>query len=476
MLLSGPILRKLLFLSFPLTWAGGLPSRVVHAQNPVVQSKDLKDALPPPLKRWLTLETKFLSREVNTKLITSPMLNDQLPEFTPEQGNVFEVKGYWINEDKLQVFKSEVPPELARAAFRTKDGKPQILFLVHPESETLYEPLTKNLGAPEKLLATPTASSRSLVVWRRDAPQAPFLAKLSLNKEIGGVNRSISRKESTMSIGVDQILRSRRGISPKIRFVSEVASAIPPGMARGGMILRALPPEMLDDTRTLAPLFSLYADPGTNAEPLLAKMIRESGQTPEQFLRARIVGPMMEQWAELAIREGVLMEPHAQNVMLELDAKGMPTGRFFYRDFGGFNVDLSFAELHRKALPRRLPKLETDTRDNTYYQDSHVTNINKSLRVFYEGGFLHNIQEKLPQWQSAGWLPTQPTGGALPDLHELLMSELEKAMQATSGLETKLNRDYSNLIAETLSARRAIPVPKRSLVSDCASLLLKVFR
>ena len=380
-----------------------LPNEIQAAPAPIpryeslIRDRKLLEKLPAPIQRWLKLETEHLSREYSRMV---PAINNQNQIFSPEAGNVFEITGYWIDIEKLKVFKSSIPAELHEKFFRQKDGKEKVLFLVHPESYRLYTSLLTPDLETEKYLAAATSSSRSLLVWREGQELDSFIAKLSLDVEIGGVVRSIKGTEAAMSIGIDRILKLSN-LPAAFRFFSECFSVIPKGLERGGMIIRAFPEEMKNPKLTIMPLFSLYAI-NKNGKPPLAEMIAASGLSPDVYVRTRIIEPFIHHWVELAVENGILTEPHAQNVLIEIGENGQPTGRFFQRDFGGFNIDLKY----RQRIGLEVPELPTFTGniEADYYQSAHGDNLFSSLHNYFEGGFVYNLDRNINEWIKLGWI------------------------------------------------------------------------
>src|SRR5205814_4674900 len=86
--------------------------------------------------------------------------------------------------------------------------------------------------------------------------------------------------------------------------------------------------------RWLIPGFSLYAGDLNAPEdpPLLVQMIEHLGVEPTSFVVDQIMIPVVECWATVARERGILLESHAQNVLLEIDEEFWPR-RVVHRDF-----------------------------------------------------------------------------------------------------------------------------------------------
>jgi hypothetical protein len=433
----------------PLALALALASGLAIAARP----------LPPPLSEWIGNEQGRISRSVDPTRITA-LTNHQDPRYAPESRQTFEVKSYWVDAEKMRSFAGEGMTADLRAVFtRSAGGREQVRLLVHPESEQLYRTFLAQSGAvaAPSFQATATASSRTLLVWPQGQPGKACFAKLSLDKEIGGVRRTVSQGEVARSVGINNVLQvaKQRGELPAgFKFIPEVFSAIPRGMSEGGMVVRQIPSEVLEGRVRYLPLFSLYAEPGGNSKPLLAEMISRSGQDAESFVREKIIRPFARQWIELSVLRGIAPQPHAQNLLLEVGRDGLPTGNFVHRDFGGFNLDFAFRRERALAMPGELPKITTvdkDYKNDRFGAPEHQVG---KLDSFFYGGFVYNLDQSVPGWGRRGWV--NASGVRSGDFKRMLCSELESQYGALTGRRVKLDNDLGNL-ARLLDARRATP-------------------
>jgi hypothetical protein len=86
--------------------------------------------------------------------------------------------------------------------------------------------------------------------------------------------------------------------------------------------------------RFLAPYFALYGGDLRHPEdrPLLVQMIERLGAEPQSFVIDEIMIPVLECWAKVVRERGILLESHAQNLLLEIDPDFRPS-RVVHRDF-----------------------------------------------------------------------------------------------------------------------------------------------
>lgn len=404
--------------------------------------------LPVGATQLLKYEQKYVNRNLDTNKIIA-LKNYQAKEFSPEGGLIFDVESYWLDADKLYVFeseKSEVPHGLTLK--RTFKGKEQVLFMVHPESVDFYKDITKNALRGPVFKATATASSRTLMMWAVNNPNEVFFGKLSLNKEVAGVVRTIPKGEVARSVGMTQILESAERELPKnFKYLPEFFGVMPKGMDRGGMLLRSLPAEYQNGEKHLMPLFALYTKPkGTNKSPLQS-MISRSHLSAADFVSQKILQPFAKQWVQLVVENGLAIEAHAQNVLVEIGKDGLITDTYVYRDFGGFNMDLSMRQSKNLAMPKNLPVIEGTNAD--YHQEFHNKAIVQSLYTYYEGGFLYGMAQELKRI------------GYKDLTYDKLTSILHQTIQtdfAKRGIKVNLRSFYPDLIRVIDSARQKVPV------------------
>ena len=107
------------------------------------------------------------------------------------------------------------------------------------------------------------------------------------------------------------------------------------GSKRGenwGYLMRDLEPfPAAPEERPLVPGFSLYgADFFEPEKPLLLFELL-GGRDPRTFVLEQILLPILRHWVEAFLSFGFLLEPHGQNVLLELGADGN-VARIVYRD------------------------------------------------------------------------------------------------------------------------------------------------
>ena len=410
-----------------------------------LQTTQGADPLPAALEEWMYYETTLNDKDAYQA--PSREHSALKRQYRSQGGDWFEAKSYWIPESELNVATAEklLPSELQSHLMRTVQGQRQYRLFVHPESETFYLPLTSKHEFAGTVQVRATASGRTSLVRLGDNPPQYCFVKFSLDVKLGKSIRTISRAESVQSVGISKYISSRKKeLSDTFQFIAEPLGVIPKGWARGGQIIRPVPSEILQNKTHLVPLFSLTA-PQPDGSTLFERMARKSGLDPYTFARERILRPFLKGWTEWAIDGGLSMAAHSQNVLIELNNEGNPTGRFFHRDMGGMNLDLESPGARRFA--GSLPVFSTLASD--YHQDFRIKARETSIKTYFQNRFLYNIDKDVSRLVS-----TYPKGKLLSDLwvelgesirnHSLLPMDRTTPSQLQNALSDILKDAQSN--------------------------------
>lgn len=294
--------------------------------------------LPESLINQLYLEQLQNERIEDLSVFASIQEDNGLDlRYMPESRPSFYLHSVLL--DEAEVVKLEgggtIPSGLK---IKKAGGGFQYEFLIHPESLSFFKQKLKGKKIEKKYLATPTSSHRSLIVWNPRNKKKPMGIKVTLNVDIGEVRRLLTKKQMELATAISRLVGTtdqrelkRRGVV----FINEPFSFYPANHPYG-LSYREIP--KLDDGAELMPMFSLYSRPIDGSDPPIVKMMKESKLPPREFAQKFIIEPMISQQAFLAFSEGLVGEPHEQNVLIEIK-KGKPTGKFYYRDLGGFSVN-----------------------------------------------------------------------------------------------------------------------------------------
>lgn len=345
--------------------------------------------LPDSLLTLIYCEKMRLAQYPATRLILKGDIKSgiiknwdgELDAYHPKVLTPFELKGYWIPESEGQVF-SEESETFASPLIRTGKIGREILFLVHPKSETLFSPLIQKYGSTEeKVSALSLSSFRTLLIAldKKDGSSEFAMVKVSLNSIVGAILRTLSLKESAGSIANSMILANKVS---NIEFLRETFSFVPFD-PRAGMIIRAIPDYLMNpqSKEYIIPLFSLI---GAKNADFLATVIQNSHETPTNFFITNILLPLAMGQVQLLFKDHTSIEAHGQNLMLKINTSDPDNVQFglVYRDMGGVNSMFSRKEWH--DLPANLRNKEY------YYHSTHAQDAADALEKLV-GSLIYNF-------------------------------------------------------------------------------------
>lgn len=319
--------------------------------------------------------------------------------YGPEKAEAFSIKGIWLPEASctaLAAMSADIP-----ASFKKQtDRGVHFLFLVHPESETLFQPLLQRFHHTlQEFQAISLSSVRTLLVDIPDGAGKPtsYFVKLSLNLNINGTVRTVSEKECASSLGNAATLRNLECAG--ITFMNDLCAFVPtpdgidPSAVlpdnkaaedRFGMIVREVPPFLFDSEShiQLIPFFALFHDNGW-----LEHMVNRSGLTATGFLQQYLLQPYAKVFVELLFFRHISIQAHGQNFLWQIDTDtGLPR-QFMYRDMGGVNMLLT--PENKKHLPESL------TKPGYYYQSTHIQDAADAIETHWVISVLFNLTKRI---------------------------------------------------------------------------------
>jgi hypothetical protein len=347
--------------------------------------------------------------------------------FHPSHFHYFPIHGYWVPEHEGELFS--IVPEAMDFPWirRTPQGTREVLLLVHPQSEALFAPLTSRYGDKKiEVSAIALSSFRTLLVAlpQLDGHFAYGMVKTSLNEVIRGSARVLSRKESAGSVAAARVVKQKLLKSPQtpsLSILEDVFSFVPHSPGNAGMIVRQIPPELLEPTgrAQLIPFFAFF---GKGNARVFEVLLRASSLSSSEFLRERIFRPYVRALIDLVFRKKVSLEAHAQNLLLRIDsATDQPIlgAEFAFRDLGGVSLVRLPADV--ASLPPALAHAEF------FYSDR----FNEDAASAVEHHFLEQIVNLFTQQLSfqsdladPSFLQWQQESSASGQLRNWMLSDL----------------------------------------------------
>ncbi|MDB5314010.1 MAG: Siderophore synthetase component-like protein [Gemmataceae bacterium] len=291
----------------------------------------------------------FMERYVDEAARTySPFAgkSEVAPEYQPRSERPsFELVTVCAPGTQVSVFEADPVTRLRQYYVRPES----VLFAVHPEiwSSSGIDHLDELHGLPRgnPIRVAPTASTRTVFVAGGEQEVPAHFLKLHYPRRISRFNRRLRRKNIHNSVegsrDLEQVRRDRFAYLP-----DSLGFTYGGGDNPWGFLVREAVPRPYQGERFLIPYFALYAGDLKHAghPPLLVQLIERLGVEPMSFVVDEIMVPVLDCWAAVVRERGILLECHAQNVLLEIDRDFRPR-RVVHRDFDVW-VD---AEARRRA-------------------------------------------------------------------------------------------------------------------------------
>jgi len=260
--------------------------------------------------------------------------------FRPDTGaDSFPVPAFLVPPEELNLYRANPHPSLLSQF--SQGG--EIHFCVHPQllghpgADPYMARILSFPRAPRRIMASPSSSTRTLFVRDSDPPHA---LKLHFPFRISRYGRRMRDEVVEQAVNVSRELEGGAGaMDPSFAFLREVLGItfknLQPETPRGenwGFLVRELTPfPSTGEERPLVPGFSLYGrdffEP--SIEPLIHTLMAD--RDPSTFILEEVMLPIIRHWVSCFLEFGLLLEPHGQNVLLEMG----PTGtvhRIVHRD------------------------------------------------------------------------------------------------------------------------------------------------
>ena len=261
-------------------------------------------------------------------------------KYRPDNINqYFDLLLFEIPYDQMIVYSANPPQQLAYSYLKNH----KVMFAIHPQVLELcfddpYVQRTLSLCTGQKQISViPSSSTRTLYVEDQKTPHA---IKVHFPFKVSRYTRRMREEVLEQAINVSQELENGiEKLDDRFAFLRELIAVVhknlQPTSDRGenwGYLVREMTPfPNVDKKSQLIPGFALYGrdffDP--NASLLLNYLVGD--RNPVEYILENIMLPIIRHWVDCFLHFGYLLEPHAQNVILEID-ENYTISRIIHRD------------------------------------------------------------------------------------------------------------------------------------------------
>ncbi|MFJ8085292.1 hypothetical protein ACIQ6Y_32355 [Streptomyces sp. NPDC096205] len=297
--------------------------------------------------------------------------------YHPQSGHTcFTVPTFWVPDSLGQFFRNGVTTDLCDL-YQKGD---RFLLPVHPEALTCHSlpgrDLLRTVERGPDAVVVPSANARTVFVERLGDEAVPaHFVKLHYPKRLSRFTRRLRRPTLLLHLWVtDELMNAGLPVLPEVaagvlgddpdhawgflirETVARTGTAVGDDNSssrRAG--IGACPPDYT------VPLFALY---GTdfkrpNDPTLLEQLVTRGTEEPAQWIRRRVIDPMVQLWLKAAKSTGCTLELHGQNTLFSFDADARRSA-VLYRDCAIYVDPHVRREL---GLSRTLPPANVLCRD-----------------------------------------------------------------------------------------------------------------
>lgn len=420
------------------------------------------EQLPASLRAFLEFERFHLYRpEFFQENVGSEPFDVR---YLPQNCGAFRLPCFWVNRERMHVFGGQPTADHELRFLNVAEARQKVLFPIHPLSVERCRRVLADIDAEEAncagrcVWAVPTSSPRTFLVWRDSEPGKASFVKVSLHADAFG-DRRLGALKVARSVGLSMLFDSvSRDHALPVRHFSEPVGFVPRDLPDCGVIIRSIPEPVRRNQIQAAPLFALLGGAGGRV-PLLLCLLQQSVETPQELVERILCRPFAKLWLDMALGQGLLLEAHAQNMMLALSPNGVPLGEFFYRDFEGLQVDWELRAAKGLPTPQSMPRAFDwyETYATWGYPHSQLVWYKLYVSLFdYLHFVLHPVEVALQSWREQGLIGGPPVGTDEITLScsRHVLSLLAESFGAPTTSEFNLYRNMKKAVTLLLRVRR----------------------
>ncbi|MBI4577522.1 MAG: hypothetical protein HY722_14775 [Planctomycetes bacterium] len=402
------------------------------------------EAAEPPeaYRSWIHHE-QFVNEKVSDRRYFADLGQNDVPrELDPVNGARYRLGHIEIPLEEVGLASAPNRAEITDQVIVTRGGRKFVRFFVHPLAEPYYKELIDRYGIEYRYMAAPSSSPRSLLIWDPTHARAPpLVVKTSLPVEVGELRRVIPEDKVRRGVGNSAMIAEAvaRGELPRHIYMAETLGILPPGKSGAGMIVRELPADFARGE--WLPGFALTSkDPQRPGDSRLVRMIKTSRADPRRFVSERVLRPYLEGYASLALGQGLIGEPHQQNVLFEVGSDGMPTGRVMFRDLDSYKVDVESRARRGLTLrpmddALRPTKIFKTAKGEDYYETSYGTYVKRDVGYLLWQGLRRDFPAITEAWVHS-------------EMDRIMAGQVERHLGLKPDLASGAELDLAGLVKE----------------------------
>jgi hypothetical protein len=437
------------------------------------------EQLPRSLQELLRFERFHIYRpEFFQENIGDPTFDVR---YLPQNCGAVSLPCFWIHRKHVQLYGRQCAGADELYLFDQADPCGRVLFPIHPLCVEHCRQFLAEVHAEDatadgmRIWAVPTSSTRTFLAWPDGEPHRALCIKTSLHSKAFG-DRQLGACKVARSVGFSMLFESSgTPQSSTLGHFPERLGLVPKGLPDCGVIVRSIPEQILNGQMYVAPLFALLGGSGSNT-PLLLSMLQRTDASTEEFVQQVLCRPFASLWLETALHRGLLLEAHAQNMMLSLSVDRMPLGGFFYRDFEGLQVDWELRATQKLSVPPGMPRSFDwqETYATWGYAHSQLVWYKLYISLFdYLHFVLNEVELSLQSWHARGLVrgPSISRDSITLMFSRQVFGMLRERFGARTGSEFNVYRNMKRFVLLLLKVRRDLLDDARNEATRSSELL-----
>jgi hypothetical protein len=265
---------------------------------------------------------------------------EALPEYRPDsRAPSFRLPSFQVPLSELNLYEAGPDPALRDLYISPSTAT----FFVHPQlhqshqADPYLERVRRCPQSPRETLVSPSSSTRTLYVLEAEPSHA---LKVHFPFRVSRYGRRMRDEVVEQAINVSRELQAGIGsMDAQFSYFREVMGITfknlepeSPRAENWGFLVREMRPYPHEsEERALIPGFALYGRDFFQPEspPLIFHLLE--GKHPATWVLEQIMFPIIRHWVSCYLNFGLLLEPHGQNVLLEMGEDGK-VRRLVHRD------------------------------------------------------------------------------------------------------------------------------------------------
>ncbi|HSX20847.1 MAG TPA: IucA/IucC family C-terminal-domain containing protein [Gammaproteobacteria bacterium] len=366
----------------------------------------------PLLRRALLVAERWVNQGTQTYSERSTFTQLQ-PHLQPKSTTpTIQVPAFLVSPTEVNVFTSGEPTTAAEKRFVSEDG---IFMPMHPASHGQPGPQHwfgeydfTNPGPDKQMTATSSSSSRSVFFLPENAEEEDFFtAKMPLgvfgdqsSLTVSRFQRRLPERVIKHCVACSKALSEIKDV-PEFAYMPEPLGVAFPAkdeyLGFGFLLRKNTPRPLAKKPRLVVPFFSLYSENTINPNdpPLLVMLIKDAmakhpRMDPAQYILQHVMFPVIKSWVSAYQQQGMLMELHGQNTLLEFDDNLKPT-RIVHRDLDNY---MDWKKREELGLSNEGLNPEYDASDPAIPQGSAFSLIFDSSIGHHTFDFMADMMQK----------------------------------------------------------------------------------